>query len=126
MGRLPDTGLLSDCVHRVGALSEMNETLRRELARLREHNETPMNETVTHRRSPKRRRVDESVGSATLAVLPAVTKHIPTRSDVRVEMIPSHDSLQNQIMALREEVRSLRTVLQRTFRTGANGLQTPM
>ena len=106
-------------------LSEMNETLRRELARLREHNETPMNETVTHRRPPKRKRVDESV-SATLAVLPKVTKHIPTRSDVRVEMTPSHDSLQNQIMALREEVRSLRTVLQRTFCTGANGLQIPV
>ena len=104
----------------------MNDTLRRELARLREHNQTPLNETVTHRRSPKRRRVDESVGSATLAVLPAVTKHIPNRRDVPVDMSPSVDSLQNQIMALREEVRSLRTVLQRTFRTGANGLQIPV
>lgn len=103
----------------------MNETLRRELARLREYNETPISETVTHRRPPKKRRVDESV-SATLAILPEVTKHIPIRNDRRVDMTPFHDSLQNQIMALREEVRTLRTVLQRTFRTGANGLQTPM
>lgn len=72
----------------------MNETTRREIARLREYNASPPSVCTT----PKRR-----------------------RGDVRVVL--DDDTLRHQVVALREEVRSLRALLQRLFRTGLHGVQ---
>ena len=104
----------------------MNETLRRELARLREHNQTPTSVTF-QRRPSKRRRQDDDIPhyDSFTARLPDVTHHVPFRNDTRVDMV-SHENLQDQITALREEVKSLRAALQRTFRLGLNSFQTPV
>ena len=110
----------------------MNETLRRELARLREHNRSPSPLTSSpvsqQRRALKRQRqdVEPRHENDTSARLPDVTHHVPERQDVRVDVRPTEEHLQDQIVALREEVKSLRAVLQRIFRTGVNGLQTPL
>ena len=109
----------------------MNETMRRELARLREDTHNPVCTSAAserRERSAKKQRHEDNNGSCNTqweALIPDVTYHVPFRADTRVDMVPQED-LQHQITALREEVKSLRAILQRIFRVGVNGLQTPL
>lgn len=96
----------------------MNETLRRELARLEEYNTSPST------RHPRRR--NKRPRSTHGPTPPPAPQPAPHRDDVRVELSTRHESVQHQIVALREEVNSLRVVLQRIFRTGVSGLEHPM
>ena len=106
----------------------MNETLRRELARLREHNPSPAHTSSgSDRRTSQRQTIGTDAQTDDhRANLPEVTYDIYARNDVPVNVSPvSDEPLQHQITALREEVNSLRAALTRIFRMGANGFQRP-
>jgi len=80
--------------------------LQRELARLRTLNTSPRRGVV------KRRNRREEVNAPP-----------PSPTDAG-RVVTTADDVTHQVVALREEVQSLRALLSRVFRTGSNGLST--